>query len=84
MVYFNDDYMEVIVIFDDLVWVIIFGQVVVFYNGEECLGFGMIDVVYNDECVLQYVQFVIGLLLIKLSLISGFFVCIGLVVVGVC
>lgn len=31
------------------------GQAVVFYNGEECLGGGLIDVAYSGENVLQYV-----------------------------
>ncbi|MDR3156809.1 MAG: tRNA 2-thiouridine(34) synthase MnmA [Lactobacillales bacterium] len=31
------------------------GQAVVFYNGDECLGGGFIDVVYSGEGVLQYV-----------------------------
>ncbi|MGO2858778.1 MAG: aminomethyltransferase beta-barrel domain-containing protein, partial [Lactiplantibacillus plantarum] len=54
-VHFNDDHTEVTVTFDDPVRAITPGQAVVFYNGEECLGSGMIDAAYNDERVLQYV-----------------------------
>ncbi|MCB5951971.1 tRNA 2-thiouridine(34) synthase MnmA [Enterococcus sp. BWT-B8] len=43
------------VIFDEPVRAITPGQAVVFYDGMECLGGGLIDQAYKEEKILQYV-----------------------------
>ncbi|MDH6365522.1 tRNA-specific 2-thiouridylase [Enterococcus sp. PF1-24] len=43
------------VIFDEPVRAITPGQAVVFYDGEECLGGGLIDNAFQEEKVLQYI-----------------------------
>lgn len=43
------------VIFDEPVRAITPGQAVVFYDGMECLGGGLIDQAYKEEAVLQYI-----------------------------
>ena len=43
------------VLFDEPQRAITPGQAVVFYDGDECLGGGLIDQAYKDEKVLQYI-----------------------------
>ena len=43
------------VIFAEPVRAITPGQAVVFYNGDECLGGGTIDLAYKEEKILQYI-----------------------------
>ncbi|MDT2829420.1 tRNA 2-thiouridine(34) synthase MnmA [Vagococcus carniphilus] len=51
----NDDQTRATVIFSEPVRAITPGQAVVFYQGDECLGGGLIDSAYNDEQKRQYV-----------------------------
>ncbi|MDT2814302.1 tRNA 2-thiouridine(34) synthase MnmA [Vagococcus carniphilus] len=51
----NDDQTKATVIFSEPVRAITPGQAVVFYQGDECLGGGLIDSAYNDEQKRQYV-----------------------------
>ncbi|MEJ6348338.1 tRNA 2-thiouridine(34) synthase MnmA [Holzapfeliella sp. He02] len=54
-VHYNADDNTANVVFDEPVRAITPGQAVVLYDGEECLGGGMIDRAYQNEKVLQYV-----------------------------
>ncbi|MFW7432726.1 tRNA 2-thiouridine(34) synthase MnmA [Vagococcus carniphilus] len=51
----NDDQTKATFIFSEPVRAITPGQAVVFYQGDECLGGGLIDSAYNDEQKRQYV-----------------------------
>lgn len=51
----ENDKTKVTVVFDEPVRAITPGQAVVFYDGEECLGGGMIDAAYHGEEKRQYV-----------------------------
>ncbi|MBO0443759.1 tRNA 2-thiouridine(34) synthase MnmA [Vagococcus fluvialis] len=51
----NDDQTKATVIFDEAVRAITPGQAVVFYNGDECLGGGLIDAAISEEKIRQYV-----------------------------
>ena len=50
-----NDPMKARVIFDEPVRAITPGQAVVFYDGDECLGGGMIDLAYDGEKLQQYI-----------------------------
>src|SRR5699024_9887646 len=49
------DRTQATVIFDEKVRAITPGQAVVFYDGDECLGGGLIDVAYQNETKLPYI-----------------------------
>lgn len=51
----NDYQTKATVIFDEAVRAITPGQAVVFYNGDECLGGGLIDAAISEEKIRQYV-----------------------------
>ena len=51
----NDDQTTATVIFDEPVRAITPGQAVVFYDGDECLGGGLIDKAISEEKVRQYI-----------------------------
>lgn len=51
----DDSQTKATVIFDEPVRAITPGQAVVFYDGDECLGGGMIDVAYDHDNIRQYV-----------------------------
>ena len=51
----NDDQTKATVIFEEAVRAITPGQAVVFYNGDECLGGGLIDAAISEEKIRQYV-----------------------------
>ncbi|MDR2832760.1 MAG: tRNA 2-thiouridine(34) synthase MnmA [Streptococcaceae bacterium] len=51
----SDDGQSAKVIFKEPVRAITPGQAVVFYDGEECLGGGMIDAAYQNEIMRQYI-----------------------------
>ena len=54
-VFLNEDQTKAKVIFSEPVRAITPGQAVVFYDGMECLGGGLIDFAYQDEKTLQYI-----------------------------
>ncbi len=54
-VHFNEDRTQMTVDFDDPARAITPGQAVVLYDGEECLGGGIIDAAYSNDKVLQYI-----------------------------
>ncbi|MGY3749236.1 tRNA 2-thiouridine(34) synthase MnmA [Vagococcus acidifermentans] len=51
----NRDADTAVVVFDEPARAVTPGQAVVFYDGEECLGGGIIDQAYQDDKVLQYI-----------------------------
>ena len=51
----SDDQTEAKVVFDEAVRAITPGQAVVFYDGMECLGGGIIDKAFQNQEELQYI-----------------------------
>ncbi|UQS85534.1 tRNA 2-thiouridine(34) synthase MnmA [Apilactobacillus apisilvae] len=54
-VHLNDDGKSLRVIFDEPARAVTPGQAVVFYDGDECLGSGIIDAAFQNDKELQYI-----------------------------
>lgn len=54
-VHFNEDFSKIDVHFDEPARAITPGQALVLYDGDECIGGGIIDAAYSNDRMLQYI-----------------------------